>query len=256
MNSQQGQPQSQNPPMPPQPTPSAGTPALANQQQQRNPPSQHPLQQTPQGPLMGFPGSPPYQFNQMIPYAYISAAELRMRGINEQFIAHVEEKRPHLQRFIEQHQEMKRRQSNGGLAGAVNSSPGLGMGLGGLPGTQHHQTQPQMVMGAPQQMNPNLRAGVPPGMQGSASKPNEATGIGLQNVPATNVNEGTQRLQIPQPHQMPTQNSLASAIPNSNALRGRPSQEQINNAAMFVQRTKKEYMQRSESFTILLRRVW
>ena len=64
-------------------------------------------QQILQGPVMGFPGRPPYSFNQMIPYAYITAAELKMRGVNEQFIAHVEEKRPHLQRFIEQHQEMK-----------------------------------------------------------------------------------------------------------------------------------------------------
>ena len=81
---------------------------------------------------MGFPGNAPYSFNQMIPYAYITAAELKMRGINEQFIAHVEEKRPHLQRFIEQHQEMKRKQSVGGGAGAVNSIPGLEVGLSGL----------------------------------------------------------------------------------------------------------------------------
>jgi hypothetical protein len=199
---------------------------------------------------MGFPGNPPYQFNQMIPYAFISAAELRMRGINEQFIAHVEEKRPHLQRFIEQHQEMKRRQTIGGAAGAVNNTPGLGMGLGGLSGTQHQQTQlqPQMVMNAPQQLNPNLRPMVSSGMQGSTSRPNEGTGIGLHNVSVSGVNEGTQRSQIPQHHQMPTQNSLASAIPNQSALRGRPSQEQINNAAMFVQRTKKDYMTRSEPF--------
>ena len=51
------------------------------------------------------------------------------------------------------------------------------------------------------------------------------------------------QLRIPQ---MSTQSSLADAIPNPNALRGRPSQEQINNAAMFVQRTKKDYMTRSK----------
>jgi len=44
---------------------------------------------------------------------------------------------------------------------------------------------------------------------------------------------------------LPTQNSLANAIPHPNVLRGRPSQEQINNAAMLVQRTKKDYMTRS-----------
>jgi hypothetical protein len=98
----------------------------------------------------------------MIPYAYITAAELKMRGINEQFIAHVEEKRPHLQRFIEQHQEMKRKQTMGGGAGAVNNTPGLGMGLSGLSGTQPQQAQlqPQMVLNAPQQMNPNVRQGI------------------------------------------------------------------------------------------------
>ena len=85
----------------------------------------HPLQQTSQGPLVGFPGNPPYSFNQMIPYAYISAAELRIRGINEQFIACIEEKRQYLQRFIEQHQEMKRKQAMGGGAGAVNNTPGV-----------------------------------------------------------------------------------------------------------------------------------
>lgn len=205
---------------------------------------------------MGFPGNPPYQFNQMIPYAYIPAAELRMRGINEQFIAHVEEKRPHLQRFIEQHQEMRRRQSIAGMPGAVNNSPGLGMGLSGLPGAQQGQMQPQMMLNGPQQMNPNLRPGVPSGIQGTTSKPNEGNGIGLHNVSVSGVNDGTHRSQIPQPPQMPTQNSLASAIPNSNPLRGRPSQDQINNAAMFVQRTKKDYMTRSEPFPIVLCRVW
>lgn len=243
--------------MPSQPPPSTGPPAMINQQpqQQRNPTApQHPLQQAPQGPLVGIPGNPPYQFNQMIPYAYINAAELRMRGINEQFIAHVEEKRPHLQRFIEQHHE-RRRQSNGSAAGAINNTPGLGMGLGGLPGSQPHQTQlqSQIMLNVPQQMNPNIRSGVPSGMQGT--KPNEGTGIGLSNVSVTGVNDGMQRSQIPQPHQMPTQNSLAIAIPNQNALRGRPSQEQINNAAMFVQRTKKEYMTRSELFHIVPGRV-
>lgn len=252
LNSLQGQPQSQNPTMPSQPP---GPPAGVNQQSQpqRNPAApQHPLQQAPQGPFMGFPGNPPYQFNQMIPYAFITATELRMRGINEQFIAHVEEKRPHLQRFIEQHQEVRRRQSIGGAGGSINNTPGLGMGLSSLPGTQPQQTQlqSQMALNQSQQMNPNLRQGVPSGLQGPTSKPNEGVGIGLNNV-----NDGIQRSQIPQP-QMPTQNSLASAIPNQNMLRGRPSQEQINNAAMFVQRTKKEYMTRSEPFPVVLRRVW
>lgn len=251
MNPQQGQPQTQNTSMPPRPPSSTGPNSTVINQQpqpQRNPNApQHPLQQVSQGPLMGFPGNPPYQFNQMIPYAYITAAELRMRGINEQFIAHVEEKRPHLQRFIEQHQEMKRRQSIGGAAGTINNTPGLGMGLNGLPGTQAQQThlQPQMVLSAAQQMNPNLRPGVPPGLQGQTSRPNEGAGIGLSNGQVTGVTDGIQRSQIPQPPQMPTQSSLANAIPNPNVLRGRPSQERINNAAMFVQRTKKEYMTRS-----------
>ena len=207
------------------------------------------MQQISQGPAMGFPGNPPYSFNQMIPYAYITAAELKMRGINEQFIAHVEEKRPHLQRFIEQHQEMKRRQSVGGGAGAVNNTPGLGMGLSGLPGPPSQQAH-QMALNASQQMNPNVRV-MPSGMPGTAPKPTEGTGIGL-NMSVAGVNDAIQRQQISQPR-MPTQNSLANAIPHPNALRGRPSQEQINNAAMFVQRTKKEYMTRSKSFT--LRRV-
>lgn len=259
-NSQQGHPQPQNPSMPPQPSPSTGPNlAVANQQQQpqRHPAtSQHPLQQVSQGALIGFPGNPPYGFNQMIPYAYITAAELRMRGINEQFIAHVEEKRPHLQRFIEQHQEMKRKQSIGGAAGVANSPPGLGMGLSGLPGTQSQQTQlpPQMVLNAPQQMNPNLRMGV--SIRGATPKPNEGTGIGPSNVPVTGVNDAIQRSQIPQPSPVPTQSSLANAIPNPNALRGRPSQDQINNAAMFVQRTKKDYMTRSKPRPTILRRVW
>ena len=99
---------------------------------------------------MGFPGNPPYQFNQLIPYAFIHAAELRVRGINEQFIAHLEEKRPQLQRFVEQHQM---RQSTGGT---VSNTPGLGMGLSGLPGAQSQQTQlqHQMILNAPQQMPP------------------------------------------------------------------------------------------------------
>lgn len=258
MNSQQGQPQSQNPAMPPQPPPSTGpTPTVVNQQPQpqRHPVApQHQLQQISQGPPMSFPGNPPYTFNQMIPYAYITAAELKMRGINEQFIAHVEEKRPHLQRFIEQHQEMKRKQAIGGGVGAVHNTPGLGMGLGGMPGAQSQQAQlqPQMVLNAPQQMNPNIRQGVPSGMHGATTKPSEGTGIGLNN--AAGVNDAIQR-SIPQPPQMPTQSSLANAIPNPNALRGRPSQEQINNAAMFVQRTKKEYMTRSKPFAVVLRRV-
>ena len=261
MNSQQGQPQSQNPGMPPQPPPSTGpTSAAVNQQPQMQrhsgvPP--HPLQQTSQGHLVGFPGNPPYNFNQMIPYAYITAAELKMRGINEQFIAHVEEKRPYLQRFIEQHQEMKRKQTMGGGAGAVNNTPGLGMGLSGLPGTQPQQVQlpPQMQMNGAQQMNPNVRPGVSSGMRGATPKPTEGTGTGLNNTSVTGVNDTIQRSQIPQHPQMPTQNSLANAIPNPNGLRGRPSQEQINNAAMFVQRTKKEYMTRSKPFTVVLHRV-
>ena len=209
------------------------------------------MQQTSQGPLMGFPGNPPYAFNQMIPYAYIPAAELKMRGINEQFIAHVEEKRPYLQRFIEHHQENKRKQSIGG-GSVTNNAPGLGMGLNGLSGSQPQQAQlpPQMAMNASQQMmNPNIRTGVPPGMQGSTPKSAEATGVGL-NASVTGVNDALQRSQIPQP-QMPTQNSLANAIPIPNVLRGRPSQEQINNAAMFVQRTKKEYMTRSKPFFVV-----
>lgn len=260
LNSQQGQPQSQNPAMPPQPSPSAG-PAPASSQQsqpQRNPVApQHPMQQAPQGPFMGFPGNPPYQFNQMIPYAFISAADLRMRGVNEQFIAHVEEKRPQLQRFIEQHQEAKRRQSLGGTPGAINNTPGLGMGLSGFSGPQSQQTQLQshMMLNASQQMNPNIRPGVSSGMQGTSSKPNEGAGLGPHNVSVNGVNDSIQRPQILQPPQMHTQNSLASAIPNPNALRGRPSQEQINNAAMFVQRTKKEYMTRSEPFPIILYRA-
>ena len=128
------------------------------------------MQQISQGPVMGFPGNPPYPFNQIIPFAYITAAELKMRGINEQFIAHVEEKRPHLQRFIEQHQEMK---SVGGGAGAVNDTPGLGMGLSRLPGMQPQQAH-QMALNAPQQMNPNVRRD-----PGAAPKPTEGTGIGL-----------------------------------------------------------------------------
>ena len=111
MNLQQGQSHPQNPAMPSQPPPSTG-------------------------PTPDFPGNPPYNFHQMIPYAYITAAELKMRGINEQFIAHVEEKRPYLQRFIEQHQEMKRKQTMGGEAGAIKNTPDLGMGSSGLPGTQ------------------------------------------------------------------------------------------------------------------------
>jgi len=204
---------------------------------------------------MNFPGNPPYTFHQMIPYAYITAAELKMRGINEQFIAHVEEKRPHLQRFIEQHQEMRRKQAIGGGAGAVNNTPGLGMGLG-LSGPQPQQTQLQlqMALNPSQQMNPNVRQGMPSGIQGATSKLTEGTGIGLNNMSINGVNDAIQRSQIPQPPQMPTQSSLANAIPNPNALRGRPSQEQINNAAMFVQRMKKEYMTRSKPF-ILLRRV-
>ena len=206
---------------------------------------------------MNFPGNPPYTFHQMIPYAYITAAELKMRGINEQFIAHVEEKRPHLQRFIEQHQEMRRKQAIGGGAGAVNNTPGLGMGLNGLSGpqSQHTQLQPQMPLNPSQQMNPNVRQGMPSSMQGATSKPTEGGGIGLSNMSVTGVNDAIQRSQIPQPSQMPTQSSLANAIPNPNALRGRPSQEQINNAAMFVQRTKKEYMTRSKPFVVVLRRV-
>ena len=205
---------------------------------------------------MGFPGNPPYTFNQMIPYAYITAAELKMRGINEQFIAHVEEKRPHLQRFIEQHQEMKRKQTIGGGAGAINNTSGLGMGLSGLPGTQPQQAQlqNQMLLNASQQMNPNVRPGMPSGMRGATPKPTEGT-IGLNNVSVTGVNDTIQRSQMPQHPQMPTQNSLANAIPNPGASRGRPSQEQINNAAMFVQRTKKDYMTRSKPFTVVLRRI-
>ena len=246
-NPQQGQTQSQNPAMHSQPPPT-GPSAAVNQQPQQQRSSavpQHPLQQTPQGPHMSFPGNPPYQFNQLIPYAFIPAAELRVHGINEQFIAHVEEKRPQLQRLVEQHQ--MRRQSTGGT---VNNTPGLGMGLSSLPGTQSQQTQlqHQMMLNAPQQMNLNLRPGVPSGIQ--TSKANEGTGIGLHNVSVAGVNDGTQRTQIPQPPQMPTQNSLASAISNPNLLRGRPNQEQINNAAMFVQRTKKEYMTRSEPFPV------
>ena len=192
----------------------------------------------------------------MIPYAYITATELKMRGINEQFIAHVEEKRPHLQRFVEQHQEMRRRQSNGGGVGAVGNNPGLGMGLSGMPGTQPQQAQlqPPMGLNAHQQMNPNIRHGIPSGLPGTAPKPTEGTGIGF-NMSVTGVNDGIQRLQLPQHPRMPTQNSLANAIPHPNVLRGRPSQEQINNAAMFVQRTKKEYMTRSKSFNVGLRRV-
>ena len=260
MNSQQGQPQSQNSAMPPQPPPSTGaTSAVVNQQSQpqRHPAAPpHPLQQISQGPLMGFPGNPPYTFNQMIPYAYITAAELKMRGINEQFIAHVEEKRPHLQRFIEQHQEMKRKQTIGGGAGAINNTSGLGMGLSGLPGTQPQQAQlqNQMLLNASQQMNPNVRQGIPSGMRGATPKPTEGT-IGLNNVSVTGVNDAMQRSQMPQHPQMPTQNSLANAIPNPGASRGRPSQEQINNAAMFVQRTKKDYMTRSKPFTVVLRRI-
>ena len=250
MNSQQGQAQPQNPAMPPQQPPSTGpAPAVVNQQQQpqRHPAAPpHPMQQTSQGPLMSFPGNPPYTFNQMIPYAYIPAAELKMRGINEQFIAHVEEKRSYLQRFIEHHQENKRKQSIGG-GGAPNNAPGLGMGLNGLSGSQTQQAQlpHQMAMNTSQQMNPNIRTGVPPGMQGSTPKSAEATGVGLNNGSVSGINDAIQRSQIHQP-QMPTQNSLANAIPNPNVLRGRPSQEQINNAAMFVQRTKKEYMTRSK----------
>ena len=250
-SSQQGQPQPHNPAMSPQPPPSTGqTPAMVNQPQ-RHPGAQHPMQQISQGTLMG-PGNPPYTFDQMIPYAYISAAELKMRGINEQFIAQVEEKRPLLHRFIEQHQEMRRKQqAMGGGAGVANNMSGLGMGLSGLPGSQPQQTQqPQMMLNAPQQMNPNVRQGMPSGMQGATSKPTEGTGIGLNNMSVTGVNDAIQRSQIPQPPQMPTQSSLANAIPNPNALRGRPSQEQINNAAMFVQRTKKEYMTRSKPFVI------
>jgi len=260
MSSQQGQPQSQNPTMPPQPPPSTGpTPAAINQQSQPQrhlAASQHLLQQTSQGPALGFPGNPPYSFHQMIPYAYITANELKMRGINEQFIAHVEEKRPQLQRFIEQHQEMKRKITIGGGAGAVNNTPGLGMGLSGMSGTQPQQTQlqSQMVMNAPQQMNPNVRQGMPSGMQGATSKPTEGTGVGLNNMSVTGSNDAIQRSQMPQP-QVLTQSSLANAIQNPNAFRGRPSQEQINNAAMFVQRTKKDYMTRSKSLTVVLRRV-
>lgn len=250
-NSQQGQPQSHNSPMPPQPPPSTGpSPGVVNQQPQpqRHPGApQHPLQQ-----IQG-PGNPPYTFDQLIPYAYITAAELKMRGINEQFIALVEERRPLLQRFIDQHQELRRKQAIGGGAGTVNNMPGLGMGLSGLPGTQSQQTQlqSQMVPNPSQQMNPNVRQGVPPGMQGATSKPNEGAGTGLNNMSVTGVNDAIQRSQIPQP-QMPTQSSLANAIPNQNMLRGRPTQEQINNAAMFVQRTKKEYMTRSKSFVVPL----
>jgi len=259
MNSQQGQPQSQNPAMPPQPPPSTGpTSTVVHQQpqlQRHSTVPQHPLQQPSQGPLVGFPGNPPYNFNQLIPYAYITAAELKMRGINEQFIAHVEEKRPYLQRFIEQHQESKRKQAMGGGVGAVNNT-GLGMGLSGLPGTQSQQGQlpPQMVLNGSQQMNPNIRPGVSPGMRGATPKPIEGTGTGLNTASVTGVNDAIQRSQIHQP-QMPTQNSLANAIPNPGGLRGRPSQEQINNAAMFVQRTKKEYMTRSKPSTAVLRRV-
>ena len=204
---------------------------------------------------MGFPGNPPYTFNQMIPYAYITAAELKMRGINEQFIAHVEEKRSYLQRFIEHHQENKRKQSMGG-GGPTNNAPGLGMGLNGLSGSQPQQTQlqSQMALNASQQMNPNIRTGVPPGMQGPTQKSAEATGMGLNNASVTGVNDALQRSQVPQHLQMPTQNSLANAIPNPNVLRGRPSQEHINNAAMFVQRTKKEYMTRSKPFAPVFRR--
>jgi len=256
MNSQQGQSQPQNPAMPPQPPPSTGpNSAMVNQQPQMQrhstvPP--YPLQQTSQGPLVGIPGNPPYNFHQMIPYAYITAAELKMRGINEQFIAHVEDKRPYLQRFIEQHQEMKRKQTMGGGAGTVNNTPGLGMGLSGLPGTQPQQAQlqPQMVLNGHQQMNPNIRPGVSSGMRGPTPKPTEGAGTGL-NASVTSVNDVIQRSQISQPSQIPTQNSLANAIPNPSGLRGRPSQEQINNAAMFVQRTKKEYMTRSKSSTIV-----
>ena len=255
-SSQQGQPQSQNLTMPPQPPPTGSTPIAGNQQPQpqRHPATPQHLQQISQGPLMSFPGNPPYTFNQMIPYAYITAAELKMRGINEQFIAHVEEKRQHLQRFIEQHQEMRRKQAIGGGAGVANNTPGLGMGLSGLSGTQPQQAQlqPQMMLNASQQMNPNLRQAMPSGMQGATSKLTEGTGISFNNMP---VNDAIQRSQMPQPPQMPTQSSLAHAIPNPHALRGRPSQEQINNAAMFVQRTKKEYMTRSKPSTAVLRRV-
>jgi len=112
--------------MPSQPPPSTEpAPTAVNQQPQPQiysavPP--HQMQQISQGPVMGFPGNPPYSFNQMIPYSYITAAELRMRGLNEQFIAQMEEKRPYLQRFIEQHQEMRKRRSIGGAVGAVNNN--------------------------------------------------------------------------------------------------------------------------------------
>ena len=97
------------------------------------------------------------------------------------------------------------------------------MGLSGLPGTWPQQAH-QMALDAPQQMNPNVRQGMPSGMPDAAPKPTEGTGIGL-NMSVNGVKNTIQR----------------------------PSREQINNAAMFVQRKKKEYMTRSKSFT--LRRV-
>jgi hypothetical protein len=110
------------------------------------------------------------------------------------------------------------------------------------------------VLNAPQQLNPNLRIGV--SIRGATPKPNEGTGIGPSNGPVTGVSDAIQRSQIPQPPPVPTKSSLANAIPNPNALRGHPNQDQINNAAMFVQRTKKDYMTQSKLPLTLLRCVW
>ena len=116
----------------------------------------HPLEQISRGPLMGFPGNPPYTFNEMIPYTYISAAELKMRGLNEQFIAHVEEMRPHLRGFIGQHQEMRRRQ----VAGTSGVHP-------------RQSSQPQVALNLSQHVNPNIRQGILSGVPGATSEPTD-----------------------------------------------------------------------------------
>jgi hypothetical protein len=220
---------------------------LQNQAQQQQPQQQlirPPVQYQPTitGGLLR-PGEPgvangPGQFNMtaLIQYAYTSASELRMKGLPEKIIQWIEEKRNVLQKAHDHHMRARNMQSGQ---------------VGGPSTAQTMQSSQQMLSNVPPAAASALASATAFGrrhqLPNGGQSFNQRSSETALNIAMGISGENSMGQRPPQPANPVNQGPNVPA----GQLRRRTTQEEMNNATMFVQRTKKEFMTRSKQCMVL-----
>jgi hypothetical protein len=166
----------------------------------------------------------PRQMNAVMVYANVPAAELRTRGVPEQVVHFVENNRAHLQRTMQQQQMFRGMIPKPNMPGQA-SEPGRNNpdAIGSFSGMLPSQQQGSIPPAGPRPP--------PPGHPASMS-----------------VN-GTSNGQLQPPQKPPPTNGIAATPPS---YPSRPTQEQSQEAILYIQRTKHDFVTHSQYLDFLV----